>query len=232
MRAFDAWLAGAEEHRQRSGRPLVSLCYAQSLDGSITARRGQPTALSGTESSKLTHQLRAAHDAILVGVGTVLADDPLLTVRLVEGKDPIAVVLDSRLRIPVTCKLLARRPQETWIATTSAAPEEQRAALQATGARLLLLEADDTGHVSLPALLSGLGEMGVNSLMVEGGAQVITCFLAGGWVDQLSLTVAPLFLGGLPALEQNLPIPSRLQSLEYERLGDDLVVWGKFTRFT
>jgi GTP cyclohydrolase II len=227
MRAFEVWLEGAAEHRQRSGYPLVSLCYAQSLDGSLAARRGQPTHLSGDESSKLTHKLRAAHDAILVGVGTVLADDPLLTVRLVEGKNPVPVVLDSRLRIPLTCNLLSRRPQETWIATTHAAPQVRRSALKATGARLLLLDADAAGHVSLPALLSCLGEQGINSLMVEGGAQVITSFLEQRLVDQIALTIAPVLLGGLTAIQGSLPAPFHLQNIEYERLGDDMVVWGK-----
>ena len=231
MRTFEAWLERASEHRQRSGYPLVSLCYAQSLDGSITARRGQPTKLSGDESSKLTHKLRAAHDAILVGVGTVLADDPFLTVRLVEGKNPIPVVLDSHLRIPLTCNLLARRPGETWIATTIAAPLERRAALKATGARQLLLDADAAGQVSLPALLSCLGELGVNSLMVEGGAQVITSFLEQGLIDQVALTIAPVLLGGLPAIEHSLPTPLCLQSIEYERLGDDVLIWGKVENY-
>jgi GTP cyclohydrolase II len=227
MHTFEAWLAQAAEHRLRLGRPLVSLCYAQSLDGSITARRGEFTTLSGSESSRLTHRLRAAHDAILVGVGTVLADDPLLTVRLVEGKNPIPVVLDSSLRIPPSCKLLTHHPLAAWIATTAQASLERRAVLQAGGARLLMLEADDAGHVCLPTLLAHLGELGINSLMVEGGAQVITSFLAQGLVDQVALTIAPLFLGGLHAVEGRLPAAERLKEIEYEAVGNDLVVWGR-----
>ena len=115
MVPFEQLVAGAQEHRCRLGRPLVTLSYAQSLDGCIAARAGERLALSGPESMQLTHQFRAAHNAILVGIGTVLADNPRLTVRLVQGQDPQPVVLDSHLRIPLEASLLhnSRRP---WIA--------------------------------------------------------------------------------------------------------------------
>src|SRR5262249_3832268 len=92
----------AAAHPRRTGRPFVTLSYAQSVDGSIAARPGQPLALSGAQSMTLTHQLRVAHDAILVGIGTVLADNPRLTVRLVEGKNPQPIVADSHLRFPLS----------------------------------------------------------------------------------------------------------------------------------
>ena len=100
-----SWLEESSARLFAERRPLVTLSYAQSLDGSIARERGKPLALSGPESMRLTHQLRAAHDAILVGIGTVLADDPQLTVRLVEGKSPIPVILDSRLAISPTARL-------------------------------------------------------------------------------------------------------------------------------
>jgi len=96
---YERWLAQAWRHHQDTGRPLVGLCFAQSIDGCLAAQRGQPTALSGPASARLTHQLRAAHDAMLVGVGTVLADNPHLTVRHVAGRSPQPVILDSRLLI-------------------------------------------------------------------------------------------------------------------------------------
>src|SRR3989304_8693232 len=95
MVPIDQLIAGAREHRQRLGRPLVTLSYAQSLDGCIAARAGERLALSGPESMRLTHRLRAAQDAILVGIGTVPADNPRLTVHLVQGQDPQPIVLDS-----------------------------------------------------------------------------------------------------------------------------------------
>ncbi len=101
-------------------RPYVTLSYAQSLDGSITARRGEPLAISGPESLEMTHRLRAEHDAILVGIGTLLADDPRLSVRLVAGADPQPIIVDSRLRFPLNARILldGRSP---WIATTEEA---------------------------------------------------------------------------------------------------------------
>lgn len=235
METIQSWLAGAAEHRRRHGRPLVSLCYAQSLDGCIAARRGQPTALSGPESTRLTHRLRLAHDAILVGVGTVIADNPKLTARvedpLSSPRNPQPVVLDSRLRLPHDCYLLQEHPLKAWVAATPKADSDKAAALQSMGARLLILPADPMGNVQLPALLVELAKMGVNSLMVEGGAQVITAFLAQGLVDQVVLTITPVFLGGLPAFERlqrgemRRPIP--LKDVSFESQGQDIIVWGR-----
>jgi 3,4-dihydroxy 2-butanone 4-phosphate synthase/GTP cyclohydrolase II len=235
MLGIETYLQGAEAHRRRLGRPLVSLCYAQSLDGSLTAQPGQRTALSGPESSRLTHWLRSAHDAILVGVGTVLSDDPLLTVRLTQGENPQPVILDSRLRTPVQANLMRQHPRPPWIATTTHADPEKGAALEARGARLLRLPPDSTGRVPLPALLECLGGSGVNSVMVEGGAQIITAFLASRLVDLVVLTIVPIFLGGLPAISADDPStrstfgPLRLGNPTYERLGDDLIVWGSLS---
>ena len=118
------------ETLERLGRPQVILSYAQSLDGCIAARRGCRLALSGADSMKLTHTLRAGNDAVLVGIGTVLADDPLLSVRLAKGPSPRPVVLDSRLRLPVRCHLLhnGNRP---WVLTTPAASASRQASLEA-----------------------------------------------------------------------------------------------------
>lgn len=230
MDSIESWLAGAE--RRQPQWPLVSLCYAQSLDGSISSRRGQPLALSGPESLALTHRLRAAHDAILVGVGTVLADDPSLTVRLADGKDPQPVVLDSHLRLPLSARLL-RGDRPLWIATTRQGDPLLQAAYEAAGARLFVLPATQDGRVTLPALLEQLAQQGVNRLMVEGGARVITSFIAQDLVDLVVLTIAPRFVGGLPAVEglQGSEGESlRLSDVSYERLGDDLIVWGKLPR--
>ena len=216
---------------------MVSLCFAQSLDGCIAWQRGQPTALSGPESSRLTHRLRAAHDAILAGVGTILADDPLLTVRLVEGGNPQPVILDSRLRIPLEARLLTQNPRRPWIACTPAADPARRAALERHGATVLTVPAGPDGQVDLPSLLACLYERGIHRLMVEGGATVITSFLAQGLVDWVVLTVAPVFLGGLHAVEEppwqsgssQMPLP-RLQIIESEQMGEDLVLLGQMAK--
>lgn len=237
MVPIEAWLADARIFRQEHGRPLVTLSYAQSLDGCLSLRRGVPTALSGPQAMQLTHRLRPAHDGILVGIGTILSDDPRLTVRLVEGCNPQPVVLDGQLRFPLQAKLLQGEPLP-WIATHQRpidpeAHQQKRSALEARGTRLLEIRSDENGYLSLPALLAKLADLGIDSLMVEGGSRVITSFLTNRLVDQFVITIAPLFLGGLPTVESavqdgltTFPTPS---DLGYDRLGDDLIVWGRLT---
>ena len=229
MDRIEAWLAQGRLQRLASGRLRVSLCYAQSLDGSLTHRRGEPLALSGPDARVLTHRLRAAHDAILVGIDTVLADDPLLTVREVQGPNPTPIILDSRLRLPLNSRLLQRQDQKPWVATTLRGDPQQRLALAAAGARLLDCPQDDRGGIDLAALLTQLAEAGMDSLMVEGGARVITSFLAQGLADQAVVTIAPCFIGGLPAVERQVlpgPIFPRMVNLETMLLGEDIIAWG------
>jgi 3,4-dihydroxy 2-butanone 4-phosphate synthase/GTP cyclohydrolase II len=213
-------LAYAEER----GEPFVTLSYAQGLDGSIAARPGQPLALSGPLSLTLTHALRAAHDAILVGVGTVIADDPRLTVRLVAGPDPQPIVLDSRLRIPAQAQLLRHRAG-VWLAAT----QKTSARTLPEGVRVLEIEADRAGRVDLRALLQELGRRGVRSVMVEGGAQVLTSFIAEQTAQSAVITLVPRFVGGVNALQTPvspaLSLP-RLSPVAYTPAGEDLVVWG------
>jgi GTP cyclohydrolase II len=214
---------------RRLGRPCVTLSYAQSLDGSIADRPGRPLALSGSQAMAMTHALRALHQAILVGIGTVLADNPRLNVRLVSGPDPQPVVVDSRLRFPPYANLLKNR-RSPWIATHADAEAERQHALEAAGARVLRLPGSN-GWVDLDALLEHLGSIGINSLMVEGGAQIITSFLTFRLVDQVVLTIAPLLVGGLRVVD-HLELASRrrfprLKNLSYQQLGDDLVLRGE-----
>jgi 3,4-dihydroxy 2-butanone 4-phosphate synthase/GTP cyclohydrolase II len=221
-------LRSAAAHRRRTGRPFVTLSYAQSLDGSIADRPGRPLALSGPAAMAMTHGLRASHEAILVGIGTVLADNPRLNVRLVEGPDPQPVVVDSRLRFPL-CQSL-KNGRSPLIATNAGADPERQLALEASGARVLRLPGNN-GWVDLADLLKHLGSMGINSLMVEGGAQIITSFLASRLVDQVVLTIAPLLVGGLRVVD-HLSRSSRrrfprLKRLSYQQLGDDLVLRGE-----
>ena len=144
-------------HRQRTGRPYVTLTYAQSLDGAIAARPGHPLALSCRESQTMTHVLRAAHDAILVGIGTVLADNPSLTVRLVSGKNPQPVVLDGRLRFPLFSKLLRQKALFPWIMTSTEAEPERQAALESLGAKVYRLSSGDNGGIEYKDHIAEVG---------------------------------------------------------------------------
>jgi len=213
----------------------VTLSYAQSLDGSIASSRGEPLTLSGPESKRMTHQLRAMHDAILVGIGTVLADDPQLTTRLVQGKNPQPVILDSTLRFPLDAKLLQQRENLPWIATTDSADVNRQVLLEKTGARILHFPLDERGYVQLRPVLQMLANEGINSVMVEGGARVIGAFLSAGFVDQVVITIAPCFVGGLPAVELGESVPSlrypisNLREMSLEMHGNDLVIWGKIS---
>lgn len=212
-----------------TGRPFVTLSYAQSLDGCVTAQPGKPLAISAPPSLTMTHALRAAHDGILVGIGTALADDPSLTVRLVEGANPQPVVVDSHLRLPISAKVL-QTPRGVWIATTDAAPQERQQALEAAGARVVRLPATEDGRVDLSALLHRLGEMGLHSLMVEGGPSILTSFLTARLADYAVVTVAPIFVGGVHAINRPLHPSSdelpRIDNPQVVRVGPDVTLWG------
>jgi GTP cyclohydrolase II len=230
LQRLESLATRAAAYHRRTGRPFVTLTYAQSLDGSIAADPGQPLSLSGPQSLLLTHYLRAAHDAILVGIGTVLADNPLLNVRLVEGKNPQPVIVDSQLRFPLEANLLRRHPLSPWIATSEQADHGRQQRLEAAGARILRIPSTPSGTVDLDALLKQLGECGITSLMVEGGARIITSFLARQLAHYLVLTVVPRLVGGVRAVGNLGPFePARfpgLRNIGYQRLGEDLVLWG------
>jgi 3,4-dihydroxy 2-butanone 4-phosphate synthase/GTP cyclohydrolase II len=203
----------------------VTLAYAQSLDGSIAATRGQSLAISGTVSLHLTHRLRAMHDAILVGVGTVRADNPRLTVRFAEAgsQSPQPVVLDGQAFCPVSAALF-QNPRRPWLACLSSADSSRQEKLRTAGAEILSFPADDEGHISLASLLRQLAERGIGSVMVEGGASVLTSFLKKRLVDVVALTVAPRFIGGFPALVEGMNL--NLREMRAEQLGEDFLLWG------
>jgi GTP cyclohydrolase II len=225
-------LAIAGDHCKRTGRPFVTLSYAQSLDGSISARPGESLALSGRQSLTLTHQLRASHDAILVGIGTVLSDNPQLTVRHVKGNNPRPIVLDSRLRLPLDCKLLKNDNSHSPLIVTREAPDRnRRKTLEGAGAQVMSIPANSRGQVNLEAMLHRLAGMGIQRLMVEGGARIITNFLLERLADYIVLTVAPVLVGGLRAvsdLGQSDPERFlRVRKPGHKWLGQDLIVWGE-----
>jgi riboflavin-specific deaminase-like protein len=210
----------ARLHQPGAERPVVTVTWAQSATGAIAAAGGAPAALSGPVSMALTHRLRAMHDAILVGIGTVLADDPLLSVRLVEGRQPQPVVLDSRLRFPLKARLLARADRTPWIFHSGGSAAAAQA-LEQKGA-VLFAVANGPGGLDLRQVLSALSAAGMASLMVEGGAQVLRAFIAQGLAAQAVITESPARMEGIPG-----PGIPRLVSPIRESLGVDLVTWGR-----
>jgi riboflavin-specific deaminase-like protein len=174
--------------------PWVTIKYAQTLDGRIATRSGESQWISGSDSLVYAHELRATHDAILVGVGTVLRDDPRLTVRLVEGRSPLRVVADSALRTPPGAALLDG-PEPPLFAATATADPARRADLEARGAQVIVLPSQEDGRVDLQALLVALAARGMRSVLVEGGAEMITSLLRRRLAHRLVVCVAPKVLG-------------------------------------
>ncbi|MEZ5540440.1 MAG: RibD family protein [Pseudomonadota bacterium] len=229
-------LAAAVAAKRALPRPAVTLSFAQSLDGCITACQGSSTPISSDQSMLMTHQLRAMHDAILVGINTVLVDDPRLTVRHAHGPDPIPVVLDSQLRIPPTARLLQHAGRQPIIATLPDASREREQRLVAAGAQVVRVPAAPHGGVWLADLFRWLHAQQIGSLMIEGGSRVICSVLSDALADQVVLTIAPKFFGknGVRAAGSlncvRSPATPRLANVAVEQLGDDLVVWGELAQ--
>ena len=222
---IDAWYA-------KTGRPYVTLSWAQSLDGSLTLKQGKSSPISCPESMRMTHQLRTRHDGILVGIGTVMADNPSLTARIGLSKgcsQPRPIVLDSRLRTPAESRLFSHTLRPI-VATTLFSDQKHQQKLEAD---VICLPATVDGEVSLDPLLNQLGSMGIRSIMVEGGGRIITSFLNAQVVNQAIITIAPVFVGGYDAVHplkqtawQQLP---RLADMQTISCGSDLIVSGSFT---
>ena len=182
--------------RREMDRPTVTVSYAQTLDGRLASVSGSSRWISSPESLRFTHALRSEHDAIMVGAGTACKDDPRLTVRLVPGDDPLRVVVDSALRTPLAAAVLANGAAKgTVLAVTRRAPVDRCERVRSLGATVLSLPEDTEGRVDLNTLLAELYEHGVGSVMVEGGARIITSFLGNRLVDRLAVCIAPKILG-------------------------------------
>jgi diaminohydroxyphosphoribosylaminopyrimidine deaminase / 5-amino-6-(5-phosphoribosylamino)uracil reductase len=218
--------------RIRDQRPHVILKLAVSSDDKIAARGGKPVAITGEAARTRVHLLRAESDAILVGIGTVLADDPLLTCRLpgMEARSPVRVVLDRALRIPGNSRLVhSARETPLWVITSELAEASAVMKLGGAGAQVIRVAPTAAAGLDPSAVLRALAERGITRLMVEGGARVASSFVAAGLVDEIWLLRGPEVIGtdGVAALDA-LPLGAITQSPAFkvrasETLGKDML---------
>lgn len=177
------------------GTPYVTLKLASSIDGRSALASGESRWITSEASRKMVHELRAGHDAVLIGTATAAADDPALTVRLAEGRQPIRIVLDAGLSLPGSLKLFTDEHKElTLVATSSRASATRKDELRADGIQLLESESDGSA-IALASLLTQLGSHGIASILVEAGPTLAASFLKANLVDEISVFMSPLMLG-------------------------------------
>lgn len=239
--------------RSTNSRPFVTLTYACSLDGSIAAEKGQPLLLSSQASMTLTHQLRTLHEAILVGVGTVTADNPRLTARLFDGPNPTPVIVDPELRTPLqsaclnrAAVIVCRRNDMPEIAADGTIKASQLQNLSTESSAMFqrlhalisahpeteiiaILSNSSNSKLEWTSIINNLNRF--SSIMIEGGASVIrglvsTLVMTDCPVDHVLITIAPLFVGGTRPVDQLLSPMPRLCNLHIEQVGTDAIVQG------
>jgi diaminohydroxyphosphoribosylaminopyrimidine deaminase / 5-amino-6-(5-phosphoribosylamino)uracil reductase len=220
--------------RVQRGRPLVTLKLATSLDGRIAMPSGESRWISGPPARAQAHLLRARHDAVMVGIGTVLADDPQLTCRLggLAVRSPVRVVVDPQLRIPPAARIVAEaRAVPTWLLTSPSAEPARREALSQSGAELIDVDAGADG-LDLAAALAALGARGITRLLVEGGARLAAALLKVRLVDRLAWFHAPLLIGGdgVPAVA-GLGIAALGDAPRFDRVSTDPIGADLLTMF-
>lgn len=212
-------------------KPFVLLKSAMSLDGKIASYTGHSKWITGSQSRDYVHQLRDTYDAILVGIGTVLADNPSLTTRLAyQGKNPIRVIVDSTARIPINSNVVTDGLARTIIAVTDKAPQEKIDALRTCGVEVIECKTKSAG-VSLSHLFKILGEQQITSILIEGGATINASILEDNLVDKINWFIAPKIIGGA-----NAPSPiggkgiadvndaKLFEDIHMESIGEDILI--------
>ncbi len=218
--------------RIRAGRPIVTLKLATTLDGRIATHDGASQWITGAVARDRAHLLRASHDAVMVGSSTVIRDDPLLTCRLpgLASRSPVRIVVDRRLRVPLTARLVAEaRSVPTWFITLRGGDAARREAFLSCGVDLIEVDPSADHAVDIGAALRELGQRGLTRILVEGGATLAAALLRVGAVDRLAWFHAPTLLGGdaIPAIAPleiaELPTAPRFERTGLEHVGEDVL---------
>lgn len=216
----------------QSGQPFVILKVAATLDGKIATPQGESRWITGEKARHFVHHLRNEVDGLLVGIGTILKDDPLLTARVKGGKNPFRIILDSRLRIPERAKVIEHDPEKTILATSELAPKEKIQHLEEKGIRVFMIDTIE-GRIDLKSLLQRLGKMDIMSLLVEGGSEINGSFLTQRLVDKILLFLSPKFLGGNQAPGifggkgiERLKDAVFFDKIKVKRVGEDFLLEG------
>jgi diaminohydroxyphosphoribosylaminopyrimidine deaminase / 5-amino-6-(5-phosphoribosylamino)uracil reductase len=236
MQQEAAALNEAFKHYIVTGRPFVTLKTASTLDGKISSYNGHSEWITGREAREQVHNLRHRNDAILVGIGTVLADNPSLTTRLPqgEGNHPIRVILDSTLKIPYTSKLLKDKKTPIIIFATSKADIEKKKELEAMGVEVILTSGD---RINLHEVLDILGKRQITSILVEGGSEVNGSFLEENLINKVITYISPKILGGKSGITsfgglgyENMGKALKLKNVKVSMVGEDIKIVGTPTK--
>ena len=223
--------------RMKSKKPFVTLKLAQSIDGKIATRKNDSKWISSERSRAFVQGLRSGHDAIMVGINTILRDDPLLSIRkprkapLKRIRQPVKIIIDTNLKTPVNAKLFSvSSPGKTIIATTRGASAEKEAALRKKGADIIRI-GSGFRHVDLKILMKKLMQNGINSILVEGGGEIAASVLQAGLVDKIYFFICPIIIGGRDAVNSiggkgagDIREALKLSNIKLQRIDDDLLV--------
>jgi len=184
----------------KSEKPFVTLKVGESIDGKIATRRGESRWITCKKSREFVHKLRNESDAIMVGINTIIKDNPRLTSRLksIKGKNPKRIIVDSFLKIPLKAKVLNSNDADTYIVTTKDASKRKRSLLQKKGIKILLINKKQ-GRVDLQKLMVELGKLNITSLLIEGGGEINASALKEGLVDKAMFFISPIIIGGKEA---------------------------------
>lgn len=212
--------------------PFVILKIAQSLDGKIATSTGESKWITGKDSRRYAHRLRSEVDVVLVGIGTVLKDNPSLTSRIKGGRNPYRIIVDSKLRIPLNAKVLKHKDHKTIIAAIQNTQKKKIDMLKNLGIQVLTIK-DKEGKVDLSALMKELGKLNMVSIMIEGGSSINASALLSGIVDKIMVFIAPIIIGGTDAItsvgEKSptlLKDAIRIKEPQVKKIGRDVLLEG------